>query len=391
MSRQKDKARTVLLVARHYFPALGGIETAVRHYARWYKEMGFEVSVLCCVSEPALRKKKEKIEGITIIRSASLGTLFSLPLSLSFFKDFLSLAKKADILHINLQFPLASMASLLLPKKPDQAFIVSYHSDVYTQKKLKLLTYPFDRILLKRSTVLITGSTALRVNSEVLAEIKQKIFILPYTVRTENILPSKRQKAVSIPEAFSAKGYYLFFGRLVPYKGTAVLEEAFRFLMKKKAEIRLLIFGTGPESYRFQRLAAEFPESLHFIHEQLPQDEKYRLLSSAKAFLFPSVFPSEAFGIAQLDAMAMKKAVINTELGTGVSWVAPNGECAITLEPGNAEMLAETLEACEAGKYDLEKLGKAGKKRVEQLFSEKIIEKKFKEIIRNRTFSRKNP
>lgn len=374
------KQAKVVLVTRQYFPALGGIETTVRQYAQWYKEMGFDVSVLCCASERAFRKKEEKIEGVHVTRSASLGNLFSLPLSLSFFKDFVCLAKDADLVHIHLQFPLASMASLLLRKKKKQTIIVSYHSDVYQQKRLKHLTYLFDQKLLKRAETIITGSPALRERSEVLAKINDKITVLPYTISSKDLSPFKKVSA--IPERF-AKGYYLFFGRLVPYKGTKVLEKAFRILMERKRDIRLLVFGTGPESYRFKKLAEEFPDHLLFIHKQLSQEEKYRLLSSAKALLFPSVFPSEAFGITQLDAMAMGKAVINAEIGTGVSWVAPNGECAITLEPGNAKMLAETLEACEAGHYDLEELGKAGKKRVEELFAEEVIEKKFKDMIRN--------
>ncbi|TWI66067.1 rhamnosyl/mannosyltransferase [Desulfobotulus alkaliphilus] len=381
----------VLLVTKFYPPSIGGIETAVQQYARWYQAMGFRVQVLCCANERCMRTSMEEIEGIRIIRCASLGNILSTPASLHFFLHFFRLAHRADIVHINLQFPWASMAASLPLSRIRGRLIVTYHSDVFRQRKLKHITYIFDRNVIRKADTVITGSLALQKSSEVLSSIPRSMDVLPFAMDLDFVEREKRAYACSenhrkifLPENFIRDGYYVFFGRLVAYKGTRVMEEAFRMLAEQGTPINLIVFGNGPERYRFIRLAKEFGKNILFFDSTLPHGSKYHLLAHARALLFPSEFPSEAFGIAQLDAMAVEKAIINTKLGTGVNWVAPDRLCAITLEAGNPSMLASTLLECEAGKHDLEKLGKAGKKRVQELFSEQSVGQQFARIVRRR-------
>ena len=71
----------------------------------------------------------------------------------------------------------------------------------------------------------------------------------------------------------------------------------------------------------------------------MDENTKHDLISNAAAFLFPSVHPTEAFGITQLEAMACAKPIINCWLSTGVNWVAPDGECAITVYPDDEQAL----------------------------------------------------
>ena len=68
------------------------------------------------------------------------------------------------------------------------------------------------------------------------------------------------------------------------------------------------------------------------------------VLSSICEFLvFPSVSKNEAFGLIQLEAMRESKAIINTNLNTGVNFVAPHDVCAVTVTPNSFAKLAEAI------------------------------------------------
>lgn len=362
---------------------MGGIETAVKQYARWYKQLGYSVTVLCCANKRHAGTVTEDVEGVRVIRSSSLGNMFSLPLSPAFVFAFLRKAKDFDIIHINLQFPLASFAAWLQGPALSGKLIVSYHCDVYRQRFLKCFTYFFDRQVVKKAAMVITGSPVLRETSEVLSwSGRRNIQILPYSIdfkRVENALRS--DSPVNLPDTFRREGYYIFFGRLVSYKGTSIVDEALRALLCKGCQLNIVVFGVGPESSRFLALREDFPNNVFFFNEVLSRAEKYHLLMGAKAFLFPSQFASEAFGITQLEAMAAGKAIINADLGTGVNWVAPDGVCAVTIQAGSSTALVKALQECEAGLHDLPALGAAGRQRAFEMFREEVIQEQFSALL----------
>ncbi|MBB4862993.1 rhamnosyl/mannosyltransferase [Pseudomonas nitritireducens] len=375
--------KRVLLVNKYYAPSTGGIETAVKQYAHWYSESGHEVTVLCCANQRLMRSQNESIDGIRVLRAASLGNLLSVPLSFAFFWHFLLLARKADITHINLQFPSASLALWLGAWLINGKTVVSYHCDVYRQRYLKRLTYLFDRFAVRRADLVITGSPALRQHSEVLRDITREIAPLPYTVDLQHVERCLAGSArYVLPEHFEREGYCVFFGRLVSYKGTEALDAAFRQLMANGAQVNLLVFGVGPEEQRFWKLAEEFPERMHFINDFVSDVDKYHLIRNSRVFLFPSVYYSEAFGIAQLDAMACARPVINCWLETGVNWVAPNEEAAVTVEAGNPEKLAEAIMGLLNDPAHLASLGQGALQRCRTLFAEDRVRARFIELVR---------
>ncbi|WP_440467608.1 glycosyltransferase [Pseudomonas sp. YH-1] len=375
-------SKRILLVNKSYAPLTGGIETAVKQYAHWYQESGHDVTVLCCAPSRSLRSRTELIDGVRVLRAASLGNLWSVPLSFAFFWHFLLKARNADITHINLQFPSASLAMSLLNWLIRGKTVVSYHCDVYRQRYLKRVTYLFDRIAVRKADLVITGSPALREHSEVLGAIHRDIQAVPYTVNLPYIDEClSRPPEHTLPEHFMQEGYCVFFGRLVSYKGTESLDTAFRLLMQRGEHVNLAIFGIGPEEQRFWRLAEEFPQRVHFINAFVSDTDKYYLIRNSKMFLFPSVYYSEAFGIAQLDAMACARPIVNCWLQTGVNWVAPDGEAAITVEPGNADKLADAILTLHNDPALLTRLGQGGQDRCKTVFSEETVRAHFVDLI----------
>ena len=60
-------------------------------------------------------------------------------------------------------------------------------------------------------------------------------------------------------------------------------------------------------------------------------------------YCLPSLAPSEAFGLVQVEAMACAKPIVNCDLGNAVNFVAPHDVCAWTVAPNDAPALADAL------------------------------------------------
>jgi glycosyltransferase involved in cell wall biosynthesis len=89
----------------------------------------------------------------------------------------------------------------------------------------------------------------------------------------------------------------VYFGKLIPQKGVAVLLEAMRTL-----DARVVVVGFGPERGALELLAAELEVETLFTG---PLDHRHlrHLLALADACVVPSIFP-EAFGMVAAEAAA---------------------------------------------------------------------------------------
>ncbi|MBA2778998.1 glycosyltransferase [Billgrantia kenyensis] len=377
-----SSVKKVLLVYKHYAPDTGGIETAVKQYVQWYQAMGHEVTVLCCATSGSATRH-ERIDGVRVIRCGSWGHLKSVPLSPAFFWHYWRETRTADLVHVNLQFPWASMGYWLFGRTRSCRWLVSYHMDVHRQKCLKRLTYPFDRYLLTRADQVITGSPKLREHSEMLSAIERDIAILPYVLEGGCVEAALAPTAPAreAEQELPAPGYFVFFGRLVEYKGTRPMAAAMRRLAVEAPGIRFVVFGRGPEQGAFDRLATEFPEQVTVIPEFVSEHCKYQLIARSAAVLFPSVYPSEAFGIAQLEAMACAKPIINCWLNSGVNWVAPDKECAITVVPHDVEALVAAIQKLDSDPEYRRLLGDAARERFLKQFSEPVVAEHFQHLV----------
>ena len=124
---------------------------------------------------------------------------------------------------------------------------------------------------------------------------------------------------VGVPEILPARtkeAFFLTASRLVPYKNTRVIIEAFRELPDQ----RLVVAGAGPELERLKAMAGANVTFAGF----LPDAELRRMMGVARAFVFAA---EEDFGIVPIEAQGEGTPVIALGRG-GVR------ETAITEGPG---------------------------------------------------------
>jgi len=377
------KKLRILEVNKAYHPHIGGIETLVKQYSEELGTVcGAEVRTLVC-RDGRGRTLRENINGVELTRAGSLGTYFKCPLSLSFVRLFRKMAKKADVVHIHLPFPLADAAAMLSGYRG--RIVVSWHSDVVKQKKLMLIYKPFMRWLLRRADAVIVATEGHINGSEYLPEYREKCAVVPYGIRPEDYLSIERRPVLTERAADKTAVKVFFTGRLVYYKGVDVLLRAF----SKVKGCELFIAGEGdlePELREYARKRG-LDSRVHFLGF-LPEEELRQAYADCDIFVLPSVARSEAFGIVQLEAMVYGKPVINTDLPSGVPHVSLDGITGLTVPPSDAGALAKAVNTLAADPGLRERYGKAAAERVSSVFNEKEVIKRLYKVLSGRRTNR---
>lgn len=351
----------ILQVNKLYYPHIGGIETVVQNIAEGLNDRT-EMEVLVC--QPKGKAMSEVVNEVFVSRSGSMGTLFSMPISLSFISDFKQKAKNADVVHVHLPFPLADLACIMSEYKGK--VVISWHSDVVKQKKLMFFYKPILKRFLRRADKIIVATKGHIDGSKYLKPYRNKCEIIPYGLNIEDyediedfrpilsdLLVSKQNKKV------------LFTGRLVYYKGVEVLINAF----EKIIGCELFIVGKGNLESELKARVEELglADKVHFMGN-LSFDELKYAFADCDIFVLPSVANSEAFGIVQMEAMVYGKPVINTSLPTGVPHVSLDGQTGITVPPNDVLALAGAIQKLADDDDIREKFGQNAYKRTREKF-----------------------
>ena len=152
---------------------------------------------------------------------------------------------------------------------------------------------------------------------------------MPYGIDLANYAPASSAKQ---------GGEVLYAGRLCYYKGVEVLLDAAPAIRG-----RITILGNGPWCKRLMQQAQRLRlgERVSFLG-QVPEQTLIERMQASRVFVFPSTERSEAFGLAQLKAMACGLPVVSSDL-PGVSWLNRCGETGLTVPVRDASALAQAV------------------------------------------------
>jgi rhamnosyl/mannosyltransferase len=338
--------------------AYGGIATAVAHLCTAWP--GSLPSVMTCGADGA-----STVDGVRVRRAACFGSLYPRPAAPGWPMRFWQEARRADLVVVHAPFPAAEVAAVLhLPR--GVGLVVHFHADTVSDNRLGRVRAPLTRALLSRADAIVVAASIL-ASTPLLAPYRDKVAIVPFGVDT-----ATWSAAPSGDEVWRAALLRTSFPRLVvavgplqTYKGFDVLIEAMRLV-----DAHLLIVGDGPCRAALQRRIDEAGLARRVtLCRAVSPPELRLLLRNADVFAFPSVLPRETFGIAQLEAMACGRPVVNTALPTAVPWVARHGHEALTVPPGQPRALAEAIGLLLEYPELARRLGDAGRERVRMQFS----------------------
>ena len=359
MSERKLK---VLQVNKLYAPDIGGVERVAQQIAEGLAEQ-MQMQVLVCQKKG--KRTEQKVNGIPVTRSKTLGTKFSMPISFGFFRDLRRLCREQDLLLFHMPFPLGDLAYLFSGYRGKTA--VWWHADVVRQKKLMFFYRPIMNAFLRRVDRIFVATQGHIEGSAYLGPYREKCRVVPFGLNVEEY---RKDAAPASPLAERAKAgtvKFLFVGRLVYYKGVDVLLRAF----EKVPNAELFIVGSGPLREELEAEAQRMgkADAVHFL-AGLSDAQLKACYRDCDVFVLPSIARSEAFGLVQLEAMAFGRPVINTSLPSGVPYVSLHGKTGLTVPPEDAQALADAMCALAGDAGLREAYGKAGYERVCTEFSE---------------------
>ncbi len=157
--------------------------------------------------------------------------------------------------------------------------------------------------------------------------------------------------------------------RLERSKGINYLISAMPKVIFQYPDTVLLVVGDGKKRSSLMGLSRELGISQHVIFTgQFPDPAS--ALSIMDVFVLPSL--KEAFGIAVLEAMALSKPVVATEVG-GIPEAVLHNKTGFLLPPGNSEAITSALLELAKNPATCKAFGIAGKKRFEEHFTDSIM------------------
>ena len=347
----------VLHVYKAYPPVVGGIEHHRRLLAETQARRNLDVTVL--VASATGRASVREENGVRVVRTRPWGTVASAPISPGLARWVRRIVP--DVTHLHFPYPPGELAHRVFGRS--RVTIVSYHSDIVRQRWLGKLYGPLMRRLLNRADRVLVGSPPYLRTSPHLRRMTKSCTVVPMGIdpRPFQTVDPKGSEQIRSREG---SPLVLFVGRLRYYKGVDVLIKA-----APGIDARILLVGTGPMDREWRRLAAMSPAAsrIRFLGHA-PAEELPLYYAAADVVVLPSSYRSESFGLVLLEAMAAGRPVVSTELGTGTSFVNQHGETGMVVASGDADALAEAVNALLRDPERRRQMGLNGRRRVHEEF-----------------------
>jgi len=337
----------------HYFwPHRGGIENAMGNLAGGLVKLGHEVSVITSdigETKTSVRPVHETIDGIKIMRLPG-GWMPARAMALKGLKKAIG-RLEADVWHAHHPSPLVADKFIGYCKDRKLPSVLSYHADGADEGA-------FDRTLASCYYGLI-GNRMLSSAGRIIAHSRSYMRSSPWLKHHEkevNIIPLGIDPA-EFTGADGGKFRKMFrldgkkvvcsLGRLVPYKGYEYLIKAIPLM---GTDWMLLLGGTGPEEFRLKKLASELGLKDKVVFTgRINESDKKHFYAAGDVFSLPSVSRGEAFGVSILEALAVGKPAVISDIP------GPRDiKGAITVKPRDPAALAKAIEGVEGKKGKLD-------------------------------------
>lgn len=247
--------------------------------------------------------------------------------------------EKLDLLHVHYAIPHASVAymaqQILKSKKIDLPYITTLHGTDITLVGRDPSFEPVIRFSLNHSNAITSVSENLKRETLSTFKIDNKIEVIPNFINfdeynTENIHCSKKM--------YAPKGEKIII-HVSNFRKVKRVEDVLKVFdkVRKQLPVKLILVGDGPERPAIEKLCRELGTcndiiSLGRINN--PTD----VLAISDLFILPS--ETESFGLAALEAMAVKLPVISTNTG-GLPEVNIQGITGYLSDVGNVDDMAE--------------------------------------------------
>lgn len=358
----------VLVLGKYYYPFKGGIEDNTKYVCERLAE-SHNVTVLAFSHDGP--GGTDVISGVTVKRFTPLAVLKSQPISFRIGKEILS--HRADVIHFhapNVWSSLFLVMRLGLSRNAPPC-IITHHMDIYKRPMLRFVARQlYDRLIAQSRMIIVTSLKNARISQDLRAPAHLHEVPLGLDMKQYVVDAAVEERAAQLRARYGGMPLIGFVGRHARYKGLDILVKAVSLIPGAAA----VIAGDGPHRARAEEMARQLGviDRVHFVG-LVDHQEKLALLRAIDVFAFPSTEITEAFGVSQLEAMAIGAPVVATDLPTGVTDVAVDGETALTVPTSNAQALANAIQRLAGDKELATTLSAEARRRVHAKFNNEAV------------------
>jgi glycosyltransferase involved in cell wall biosynthesis len=348
-----------------FSPSWGGLELQALEVSRLLRDRGHHLWLACC--RRSRLEQEGALQGLNVLPYGLTGYFHP---HIAWQLGRLIRRERIDVVHCQHSRDIATLVPAMMMARRHAPILLSKRVGSYISKKdlFHRFTYGHIRRVLAVSDVI-------RANVlETTPMSPDRVTTLHDTVDTDLFSPDRvdrrrMRKEFGFHDRLIVIG---FVGRFSPGKGHEDLIGAADILRQRYTNIHFLVVGEashGEQEYaqgiRARCNALGMQELVTFagFRKDVPE-----VMSSFDIFAFPS--HAESFGVALIEAMAMRLPVVSTNCD-GVLDIVVDGETGIYVPPRNPGELAGALARLVDDQALREKMGDAGRQRVLDFFDQK--------------------
>jgi len=351
----------------------GGAETGCYDLAHFLYEKDCKSFIITSGGQLLKYVKKNKVKIFRLpVHSKNIILMLFNTLIIS----LIVLIYNIDIVHARSRAPAWSClwACFLTRRK----FVTTFHGTYNFSNAFK----KFYNSVMVKSKLIIAGSNFIfnhiNENYEKFLDSKNKLMVIFRGINLEyfdegNITDNKRKKLISDWNLDLEKKTILLPGRLTSWKGQNILIEALNILIEdyNKTNFQAIILGSDQGRKIYSK-------KLFSLVERYQLNQKVRFITHAKEMpvaysvadiVVSSSIEPEAFGRVAVEARAMKKPIVASDIG-GSKETVLHEKSGILYKAGDARELAKVLnKLIELDKEALYSMGNEGRKNVTKKFN----------------------
>ena len=367
--------KTLLQIAKYYYPVEGGIETVTKYLGEGLT--AFE-QVVVCFSQDGITRL-DTVNGVKVYRIASSMNIASQDIAFSYYHYLKKIIyeEQPDIILLHCPNPfLYPITAKLTPK--DVKLVLLWHSDILGKGILYKLVKQFEKVILRKADLILATSPNYIHPSSPIYGYRDKTEVVANGIIKSDFVwrPGDETTIEEIRRKYHHKKIVFFVGRHAAYKGIDYLIEAEKYI---QSDCVILIGGRGPETERLKAMTNS--DRIKFIG-RIPNEYLRCYYYASDIFAFTSCTKQEAFGIALAEAMYCGSVPVTFTIeGSGVNWVSVGGETGIEVPLGDVKAYAEAIDRLLSDRDLYMKYATAGKDRIVRMFTSEQSNVQAKEVL----------
>lgn len=248
------------------------------------------------------------------------------------------------------------------------------------------IVIPILKLILSNADLVIPNSNYTKNLMWRLEVSVKNVLTVKEGVDVEKFNPLVSGDEVRLQYSLEDKILLLTVARLIERKGIRYLIEAMRHALQKHPNSVLIIVGEGPEKEYLTALAKKLGIRKNVIFVGKVSDADLpNYYASADVFVLPSIVDSkgstEGLGVVLLEAMAMGKPVIASNVG-GIPEVVVDGKTGILIPERDPQALSKVIIDLIENSDRIQMFGKNARLHVTENFGWTRITKEFEESLR---------